>query len=314
MLRIVPQINVLWLYLGGIFYVIMAHIIIFDEVIALKMADSSKLILSMVAGYSQSNDGCYYGSIDKTCSRLCMSRPTVINAFKELVREGWLIKFSVTIDGVVKICYKTDGEKWESLFKRDAEGGKKTLLGLKNFTEGGKEILPYNKDNNKDIERIKEYKEKESEEPLPSIDGIAEEEDQNLKAKKEKEERSAAKEEREKTFEGLWKDYGRKGSKAKSLEKFNRLSEEEIGRMKKHIPHYVRSTPDICYRKDMQTYINQKSFNDIIFDKRTNQVLFNPDNPDSVECKENIPKPKRPLWQVYGFPSEEEYKNAYKKH
>ena len=33
-----------------------------------------------------------------------------------------------------------------------------------------------------------------------------------------------------------------------------------------------------------------------------------------LHAKENIPKPKRPLWQVYGFPSEEEYKNAYKNH
>ena len=246
---------------------------------------------------------------DVMCRELGMSIKTLHKYIKQLADSGWL-----------------------EIGKQKAENGTFTavsyILKARNKSTVGQNLphgkncvtqnLPHiNNIDNKDIidtKRIKEYKEKESEEPLSLIDGFAEEEDQNLKAKKEKEERGAAKEEREKTFEGLWKDYGRKGSKAKSLEKFNRLSEEEIGRMKKHIPHYVRSTPDICYRKDMQTYINQKSFNDIIFDKRTNQMLFNPDNPDSVECKENIPKPKRPLWQVYGFPSEEEYKNAYKKH
>ena len=63
-------------------------------------------------------------------------------------------------------------------------------------------------------------------------------------------------------FDLVWSLYGKKGNKKTSQLKFNKLSSPKKQLMARHLPEYVKSTPDKQYRKNMETYINQECWND----------------------------------------------------
>jgi len=65
-------------------------------------------------------------------------------------------------------------------------------------------------------------------------------------------------------FEKFWNLYDKKVSKDKCLKKFMKLSESDIELIFKTLPEYIKSTPDIQYRKNPETYLNNKSWNDAI--------------------------------------------------
>lgn len=76
-------------------------------------------------------------------------------------------------------------------------------------------------------------------------------------------------------FNQCWKLYERKGSKSLSLKKWEKLTSEEHKAILKHIPYYNQSRPDKKHRKDFQSYINLKTFEDVvIFENRT---LYDPE-------------------------------------
>jgi len=68
-------------------------------------------------------------------------------------------------------------------------------------------------------------------------------------------------------FEIFWNAYDKKvGDKKKLKKKWDKLKEEEQAKALKHIELYKQSQPDKQYRKNPETYINNKSWNDeIIF-------------------------------------------------
>lgn len=72
-------------------------------------------------------------------------------------------------------------------------------------------------------------------------------------------------------FENVWTLYGRKGNKKTGRGKWERLTAKNKKAALEHIPDYVLSTPDITYRKNFETYINQEAWNDeiIISDEKT---------------------------------------------
>lgn len=66
------------------------------------------------------------------------------------------------------------------------------------------------------------------------------------------------------TFDEFWNDYDKKVGKDKSMIKFNRLSKDDKNKIKETIKDYVASTPDVKFRKNPETYLNNKSWNDEI--------------------------------------------------
>jgi uncharacterized protein YdaU (DUF1376 family) len=65
-------------------------------------------------------------------------------------------------------------------------------------------------------------------------------------------------------FESLWLLYGKKGNRKTSLQKFNKLNKANLALLKNHLPKYVQSTPDLQYRKGLQSYIEKECWNDEI--------------------------------------------------
>lgn len=77
-------------------------------------------------------------------------------------------------------------------------------------------------------------------------------------------------------FEQCWKAYDRKGSKKTAYERWKKLSDNERQSIVKHIPFYVKSN-ERKYLKDFERYISNKTFDNIVFDNKTGQVLYDPE-------------------------------------
>lgn len=67
------------------------------------------------------------------------------------------------------------------------------------------------------------------------------------------------------TFDNAWNLYSKKvGSKARLNKKWNSLSLEDRKAATEYIPLYVLATPDKQYRKNFQTFLNNRSWEDEI--------------------------------------------------
>lgn len=72
------------------------------------------------------------------------------------------------------------------------------------------------------------------------------------------------------TFEQFWTDYDKKVGDKKKLEaKWAKIPEAEKKRILEYIPAYKDAQPNKAYRKNPETFINQKSWNDEIIKANT---------------------------------------------
>ena len=72
-------------------------------------------------------------------------------------------------------------------------------------------------------------------------------------------------------FENVWAMYQRKGNKKSSKRRWDSLPKKAKLIAVTHIPQYVEATPDIQYRKNFETYINQEAWNDKIITRNGNK-------------------------------------------
>jgi hypothetical protein len=85
-------------------------------------------------------------------------------------------------------------------------------------------------------------------------------------------------------FTSWWSLYNKKVGKEKAQNKWVKLSLEEINQCLNVVNAYVKSTPDIQFRKDPTTYINGKHWNDEIIFKTNNNGQSNFSNqPKQIE-------------------------------
>lgn len=127
----------------------------------LDLKGNELLVYALIHGFSQEEQGCFFGSLDYI-SRMCgCTRPTAIETLKKL-RERGLIHKREIVENNVKMCQYTalQGGSKEILpvVKNLDRGGKEILLG------GSKEILP----NNKTLTDNK-FKTKSEDTPAPLI-------------------------------------------------------------------------------------------------------------------------------------------------
>lgn len=94
------------------------------------------------------------------------------------------------------------------------------------------------------------------------------------KFSEEEKEKSSAKKEKELnySFDEFWELYDKKvGKKDELIKKWLKLSEEERELAMSYIPEYKLSKPNKKYRKNPETFLNQKAWNDeLIFDDQAN--------------------------------------------
>lgn len=73
-------------------------------------------------------------------------------------------------------------------------------------------------------------------------------------------------EQKEEIFNKFWDLYDKKITKPKVLAKWLKLNSDKIDAIMKHVPLYVKSTPNKRYRLHPSTYLNQESWNNEIID------------------------------------------------
>lgn len=71
-------------------------------------------------------------------------------------------------------------------------------------------------------------------------------------------------------FEEFWNSYDKKQDRPACEKKFSKLTEKEKGLIWQHVPKYVLSTPNKQYRKNPDTYLNNKCWNDEIITTSNN--------------------------------------------
>jgi hypothetical protein len=77
-------------------------------------------------------------------------------------------------------------------------------------------------------------------------------------------------------FDWFWNDYDKKvGDKQKLKKKWNKLTDEERQNAMNYLDLYKQSVPDKQFRKNPETFLNNKSWNDEIINRsfNTNQLL-----------------------------------------
>ena len=96
----------------------------------------------------------------------------------------------------------------------------------------------------------------------------------NINEEEKKKKKKNIKKEKDEKFEECWLAYNRKGSKAKSLEYWKKLSEKEKEQVLPHIKVYVRSR-EKCYQKDFERYLRDKIFLTVVI--KGNNTIYDPD-------------------------------------
>ena len=187
-----------------------------------------------------------------------------------------------------------DRTQWYSLVEMANTTSKKTNLDFVILPNGKSENpkpIP-DKRTDRSIVKSKEYKEKnKTPEGTPAADAAdifgeqakeAQEEPEiigwddfgPIYAKDQKTAPEAAKTQKngireEYTFEAFWSEYGKKVGKKKAEARFSKLSAKEREAIKAALPAYIAATPDRQYRKNPETYLNGRCWEDEIITKET---------------------------------------------
>jgi 5-methylcytosine-specific restriction endonuclease McrA len=75
------------------------------------------------------------------------------------------------------------------------------------------------------------------------------------------------------SFDSFWDLYDKKtGDKVKLISKWEKLSDNERVEIMKYIPNYKLCQPDKKFRKDPQTFLNNKSWNDELIGLENNKI------------------------------------------
>jgi hypothetical protein len=67
---------------------------------------------------------------------------------------------------------------------------------------------------------------------------------------------------KESRFDEFWDLYGKKKDRTKCEKKFSKLKDEQVELIFKALPSYIKSTPEIQYRKNPLSWINGECWND----------------------------------------------------
>lgn len=109
----------------------------------LELKGNELLLYALIYGFSQ-DDGYYTGGLQYVMEWLNCSKPTAIATLKTLTEKELIERIETEVNNVKVVNYRC----------ADFTGGKKTLPGVvKEFNQGGKEILPNNKYINKYINK-----------------------------------------------------------------------------------------------------------------------------------------------------------------
>lgn len=180
-------------------------------------------------------------SVRDLAQRWQWSVNTVTKYLKELAEDGYIDTQKTSVNQIITI------KKYLLLNTQND-----TRTDTQNKTQNDTPII--------NIEELKKEIKKEIKEELTSVS--------------EKKEKEKVKKEKDEKFEECWLAYNRKGSKAKSLEYWNKLSDADKELVLPHIKAYV-SSRERGYQKDFERYLRDKIFKNIVV--KGNDTIYDPE-------------------------------------
>jgi len=166
-------------------------------------------------------------------------------------------------EGIIELNYSDDEFEDEEIsikfldFQYD-KATSQSYVNAKNGAKGGRPPKAKLKPNESELKAIREEEIRE--------------EEKKEKEKIEQEKKKEQKKKREKRFKSFWNLYNKKSGIKTANAKFHLLDEAEIDLIFKTLPKYIASTPDLKYRKNPSSYLNQKTWNDEIDLKAFNDI------------------------------------------
>ena len=240
-----------------------------DKTTTISIDVDDLLILSVIADISNRKsirkiileDGQYawisYNVILEDLPILRIDKKQLRRRLDKLV-EFELIDLKVErVNGSGTFVYIKIGKEYESLkYNIDEESkytsGQKSSEGVdKNVHGGGQKCLPK--------------------------DSLTKQEDNNTE---DKEERDKSLSKKDELFEECWIAYRRKGKKWKAKTYWDKLKEDERGKVLQHIKPYV-SVNELRYQQDFERYLRDKTFESIVV--KGNIIVYDPIQFDCVE-------------------------------
>jgi DNA-binding MarR family transcriptional regulator len=93
------------------------------------------------------------------------------------------------------------------------------------------------------------------------------------------------------SFEKIWEMYGKKGNRKTSERKWANLKNHCREAAGKHIPLYVKATPDEKFRKNFETYLELESWNDKIVERNPKKEvkLYTPREYEDAQMQGALP-------------------------
>lgn len=110
----------------------------------------------------------------------------------------------------------------------------------------------------------KEYKSVKSIELKNRFDTVCKQYGYSIDTPSQEEEEEEKEESVDSDFENFWKLYDKKVSREKSFKLFKKLSKTDIEKIFESLPAYINNTPDKSFRKNPDTYLRNKCWNDEI--------------------------------------------------
>ena len=113
---------------------------------SLGLKGNELLVFAIINGYSQSRQGCFYGSLAFLQELTGVaSKRTIINVLQELVAKGYIVKRETIVDGVRRVLYSV-AAGWCKNYT--GGGAKNAPVGSANFAPNNKGIDIKNKKDN----------------------------------------------------------------------------------------------------------------------------------------------------------------------
>lgn len=187
-------------------------------------------VYAIIYGFSQDGETEFTGSLQYLCD-FCggVSKPTIISALKELVKNDYILKREEIINGVQFNRYKAN----LPLLKKFNGGNENNCCEVvKNFNGGSKETLPNIKSNNKSFNNNKNNNSTEND------------------------------------FETLWKMYPRKIGKPQALKAYQKAVKNGVtfetvkAGLEAYCRHIEANKTEAAYIKHGSTWFNGECWND----------------------------------------------------
>lgn len=74
------------------------------------------------------------------------------------------------------------------------------------------------------------------------------------------------------TFEDFWEKYQKKVDRHKCEKKWGKVAQPDREKIMEHLERYIRSTPDVKFRRDPATYLNNRSWENEIITNGTAKI------------------------------------------